>query len=428
MSILLKRYIRSVLKEDIGPKDHQAIVSTMKSLDSLLKQKSVGGKSMSLSNLNIDERMICKLRDNKSLKVDSNITKPASYDPADISVNINKEEIFGLGFNPVNVLKKEKEFYEEKINKALEYYEEKINNNSKNRQLFIELATTIMRIQRLSECIKQLGIKVLGAGIYRVAVVIPGAESVIVKIALNEKAKKDNLSEIGFSTGQTTPNIRYLKNFPKTYASAKDGSWMSVEKAVMLEEILTRKDILKDIKEQFKYTFDLFEGGGLLNTSIVNESSCFVYYIGFMFNFRGDKIDNAYIDEMNKKYPKFKMLARNLKNAIFNRRKRKPRDKDHVDHIKVTDDFYKKRLYQFFIYMHSQILKTANNNSKLKGALDLIQQSDAKGLNLFSNELDSLLDQSFTTNIKDTHIGNFGFLKGLDNKWRLIFTDIDSDL
>ena len=49
-----------------------------------------------------------------------------------------------------------------------------------------------------------------------------------------------------------------------------------------------------------------------------------------------------------------------------------------------------------------------------------------------SQEIFNLFDQAVVTNLRDIHLGNVGFKKVLDDetyeeKWRLIFTDIDSN-
>ena len=47
-------------------------------------------------------------------------------------------------------------------------------------------------------------------------------------------------------------------------------------------------------------------------------------------------------------------------------------------------------------------------------------------IQIMLDEIGSMFDQAVVTDIRDLHIGNMGFKKNNQDKWQLIFTDIDS--
>lgn len=429
--MILESYIYSFLNEVMSYSDHEKINKVMSDLDKKLSQKTINGKVVDLSSLNIDAKTLVKLRDYTSIAASKSVTRPVSYDDAlynkskEIS-DIDMKNPVGLGFNPFDILSSKKMFYVNKFQKAVDYYESEINKNSKFKDLYEEFLDIILKVWHLSACLSELNIEVLGAGIYRIALKIPGVENVVVKVALSNKSKQDNISETEFSVGLGAPNVLYKSNFPRVYtystsgSNKPDGSWMAIEKVVMLTDLKNHPEILQDVKEQFKNTFKLFKKSGL--TKLINSSNLFINYIGYMFDFDDNKITAAHINAMNKKYPEFKDLIYKIKKLITGK---KLRDEDHISYMDISDSFFKTQMYSFLLAMYEEVIKYKSGN-EIKDLIDEIEAGDDKHLLSVSNELKLLFDQAVTTNISDTHVGNFGFMKNENNKWELVYTDIDS--
>lgn len=430
--ILLERYIKLFLNEAMSYSDHEKINNAMNMLDSKLRQKTINGKVIGLKNFDINYLSLVRLRDNESIAASKSITRPVShhlggFKSSAAEADIDDSKPVGLGFNPFDVLKSRKAFYVDKFRKAIDYYEEEIKSNSKHSDQYNEFLDIILKVWHLSACLDELGIEVVGAGIFRVALKIPGIDDLVVKLSLSGKARNDNIKEIEFSTGKGAANVTYRSNFPRVYiyssennSGIPDGVWMAIEKAIMLLSLKDHPEIMKDIKAQFSSTFKIFEKSGL--TSLAKESDLFINYIGFMFDFNENRITRAHIDELNKKYPEFKDLVHKIKQMLSGK---KLRDRDQISYIDVSNDFFKKRLYEFLLIMYNEVIKHTPGD-QMKQVIDVIEVASAKELSIISQELNSLFDQAVTTNISDTHIGNFGFMKNDKNKWELVYTDIDS--
>ena len=70
------------------------------------------------------------------------------------------------------------------------------------------------------------------------------------------------------------------------------------------------------------------------------------------------------------------------------------------------------------------------SNNSLSDLLDFIHKESLSKdkINKMINEIGSMFDQAVVTNIVDLHIGNMGFKKNENDKWQLIFTDIDTGI
>ena len=85
-----------------------------------------------------------------------------------------------------------------------------------------------------------------------------------------------------------------------------------------------------------------------------------------------------------------------------------------------------------FSYTQTKGLEKTLKISIFKNLLNLLEGMKSIEFNRMSQEIFSLFDQAVVTNLRDIHLGNVGFKKVLDDetyeeKWRLIFTDIDSN-
>ena len=83
----------------------------------------------------------------------------------------------------------------------------------------------------------------------------------------------------------------------------------------------------------------------------------------------------------------------------------------------------KKKTLQFIIInmKNFSITEQPFLNTKPLDKLELGQS-----IQIMLDEVGSMFDQAVVTDIRDLHIGNMGFKKNDQNKWQLIFTDIDS--
>lgn len=441
---ILKYYIRKVLSEAaINLEDHDMIEDTMQTLESELRSRG-----LDLHNLPFDAQKIVFLRDGSAIK-DENATKPQTVgknpfrkasrreSQFDMSMTATADNTPALGFNPMKILSSSKPYYVNKIKQLKDFYESHGNM----------FATQFLQsILSFKEAVDASGLKVLGSGIFRVAIAIPGNDNIVVKIALSEKGRKDNESEIKFSMGGTFKQS-HIDNFPTIFThDNKSYAWYAVEKVKFLSDgALSQSDILSDIKSQFSYTYKFFEDTGLNN--YMNDDMLFYHFFAHMFSFTPGEINQAHqrynqkvqdlrdTDYKNKSFYEKAMLK--IK-KIFSKDNIEPKTSKELmgqdyesPEVVVIDDVFVKRFQTFMFYVVDAIIKRLGTQNKNVTALvrwiDAIAKLDKSLVRLVSNEIKPLLDQAVMTDMKDLHAGNIGFKHDNNGRWRLIFTDMDSN-
>ena len=426
---LLENYIRGyLLKEQINSADHQLIEKTMKELDRNLRSMT---PSMSLDTLSFDSRIISNLKDYRPLKdVGERKTEPESLDINFPQQSLNKfnmknkPAIFnipGLGFNPLDKLKSEKPYYIRKIQELIDVYEKADTDE------WEPIIKTLHDCLNLRYAIKRTNLKVLGAGLYRIVVTIPGLDEIVVKIGLGDKGRDDCRKEIDFSDGKGASRLEHQKNFPTIYSRSDNKSWYAIEKAVFFSDKKFKGDkdsddnsgkneIKKDIEEQFSNTMffleeilDKFKLKEIDNFKDNTKWKMFRKYLYTIF-----KKDKSYQQEHEKETSN--LSARNKKISVD---------------LKITKNIFKKKLEIFLNEIGFSLSWNSSFTDKdidMKDVKNKIISNhlNEKSVNVMLNEIGSMFDQAVVTNIRDLHTGNMGFKKNDQDKWQLIFTDIDS--
>ena len=169
---LLKYYIRKVLQESINYEDSQNIEKIIQTFRQNLKSEG-----LDLDNLEFDAGDISQIRDWQIPKL------------LDMSTT---NQFFGIGFNPFGEM--------EKLNNldvAKEYrdYIERLHYNNHTNSLVPIFHKIIDGAFAINSAAKKSGLKILGAGIFRIAMQAPSIPNVIIKIALSESGRDDNLND-----------------------------------------------------------------------------------------------------------------------------------------------------------------------------------------------------------------------------------------
>ena len=455
---LLESYIRSYLiKESISSDDHDDIEDAVDRLKSALSRRG-----MSLETLNFSPKMICKVRDKTPVKDLASIKrdKPESWELLDkreesqsySEIVANKEELsVGLGFNPIDKLKSEDSYYLEKVREFISVIETfnrtlEISNRSKEMSIFLK------KVIKLKEAIDESGLKIVGSGIYRIVLIDPSNNNFVIKIGLSDKGRQDCRNEIEFSMGRGKGRIQHTKNFPTIYHyDQQNFSWYAIEKVLFIEDETFNnppQNFFSDIKDQFRESFKFFKK---LKSALPSELQqdiqlldIFEKYISTMFNFKKNEIKQAHLEyaefvqqEKNKKISKFfKGFVKKLMQIIMGANlSNQQKTKFKIPEQAVYDDLFKKRLTLFVEnFSHTQtkgLEKTLKMNIFIN-LLNVLEGMKSSEFNRMSQEIFNLFDQAVVTNLRDIHLGNVGFKKVLDDetyeeKWRLIFTDIDSN-
>ena len=402
---LLKKYIKSVLKEVINHDDSLEIEEIIKQVNLVFE-----AESLSLYSLNFDPKIIAGVRDERV---------------PEWAIG-NSTYVAGLGFNPFSSIDKNnnhqivKDYYDE--------YGEKLQNKKQHSKLKIKNYRDVAKgALVLKKAADELNLKILGSGLFRVALGIPQVPNIIIKIALSQAGRDDNLNEINFSLGQGAKNIRHKENFSNVYLHDKNGAWLVIDKEKMFTEtIRNENEIFDNLKNnQFKNTFSLFEKLGItgLYRSIGrSEKMLFAEYLQFIFKFDENELYDLHKEIIEKKYEndeKYKKIFRKVKGLFFG----KAYEKD-TDYIKMSDDYFKKKLFYFFARAIYDFVY--QDQQKIKALITKIEQCKSSTFREFSRELGMLFDQATTSGIRDMHIGNLGVKQNQDGNYRLIFTDIDS--
>lgn len=467
---LLEKYIRGyLLKEQINSSDHKLIEDTMEELDRNLKSMT---PSMSVDTLEFSPRVIGSLRDFRALKdqgeqrtkpksLNRNVLRPSqSLDKFNITTGSNFS-MPGLGFNPLEKLNSNKPYYTQKIQELIDVYEKE------DPAKWNTVIETLKNCLNLKKAINQTGLKVLGAGLYRIVVTIPGLDEIVVKIGLGDKGRNDCRKEIDFSDGKNVSRLEHQKNFPTIYTRSDSKSWYAIEKAVFFSDKMfaddadtskqeTKQEIQSDLEDQFPNTMDFLEsiiqGFKLkeINYHIDSKWKLFQSYLYIIF-----KKDSGYKEEHEKyatdsakkskkspktiaqltdktrinldKFDNTSVDSNSLKSMALESIIRKLVESSSPDAV-ISKNILEKKLNGFLkdlslsvmfkngaprnlTYVQNEIISDHLNDSNIQAMLD---------------EIGSMFDQAVVTDIRDLHTGNMGFKKNNDNKWQLIFTDIDS--
>ena len=413
---LIKYYIREVLQEAINFEDNQKIENAIQIFTQNLKSEG-----LDLGTLDFDARAIIRMRDSDNI---SNINRNFGIQPIRDAFNRFR---LGLGFNPFGELHIGNNY------KILEAYCQRVDGlyRSKHRNSEIEICNHIARgAYAIKSAADDSGLKILGSGVFRVALQLPQIPDVIIKIALSQAGRDDNLNEINFSLGQGAAAVSHKQNFSNVYAHSKDGSWMVVDKEIIFADAFdTMPEVIDNLmNNQFKNTMKLLDRLGILQlckSSGKPVNNVFAEYVYHMFNF-GNKslsqINKSYIEKININDSFFKRVINDLKSAIGLSTYVKT-----SDYIKMSDDYFKSRFCDFLIGVLKPFDRVSANVQKADETIEkMISDISAVDFRRFSKELGTLFDQSMTTGVSDMHLGNIGVKKGQDGNYRLIFTDIDS--
>lgn len=449
-NILLEKYIKIFLNEGaINLEDHEQIESTISQLSSAMKKRG-----LDLYNLNFNHETIVFLRDGASIKSDpqaSNDTKPASvYDNAyrqasEPEAEFNKvkfpyrKKYPALGFNPIEALKSEKPYYINKIKKLKSFYQAR-GDEGQSAVDFID------KIIGLKESFDEVGLVVLGAGIFRVVVKLPSNDNFVIKIGLSDKGRRDCESEVRFSMGGSFRKD-HVDNFPTIYSHDTSGNyaWYAIEKVKFLSiDTLNDPEVLADMKDLFRYTYKFFVDTNL--TSYFSEATLFYAYFSYLFAFDKNEIESAqneYIQKIeNMRLQKasskkvHQVILSKLKNlfgmndqVVYSAKDLLDKDYESPDNV-LVDNVFVKRFQTFMYYAVSTIVsQKGTSDPKIKQLaqwIDAISRMNKSMIRLISDEAKSMLDQAIMTGMKDLHAGNIGFKINDNGKWRLIFTDMDS--
>ena len=336
-------------------------------------------------------------------------------------------QFFGIGFNPFGEM--------EKLNNldvAKEYrdYIERLHYNNHTNSLVPIFHKIIDGAFAINSAAKKSGLKILGAGIFRIAMQAPSIPNVIIKIALSESGRDDNLNEVNFSLGQGAATTTHKENFSNVYSYGKNGSWMVVDKEIMFVDLLDglHSDVMNNLVEnQFKNTMDLFNK---LKLPVLHWSGkkidMLAEYLQYMFDF-----DDKSIKSIRKSYAK-KDHADTFTQSLIVRVKSALGVKGEIkssDYIKMSDNYFKSRLCNFLTSVISDAYDNSPNekiSDLLVDAVILIEGMPSSSFREFFKDFGMLYDQAMTSGISDMHLGNLGVKKGKDGNYRIIFTDIDA--
>lgn len=462
---LLQSYIKNYLiKEQINTEDHDLIEEKMRELDLNLSTKS---PSMNLDTLEFNPKIIASLRDIQPLKdIGVDRTKPQSlmnrrrFKSKSLNKFIGRTKP-GLGFNAIEKLNSDSPYYTQKIEELISVYE---NIDPVRWKDIIE---NLKNCLNLKKAISETGLNVLGAGLYRVVVSIPEADNFVIKIGLGQKGRNDCKKEIEFSDGKGSSRLSHQKNFPTIYSRGANKNWYAVEKAVFFSDKLfgfntspedTRKkiEIKDDIEEQFIHTMtfldDVLKEFKLKNSSYQYNTKWKIFQKYLQVLFKKDETytntheeyatlrsqmppkkskNIAQIVDPNKTLINVEKFNTDIKDVTVESVIRRILENSSPEKI-ISDSIFKQKIEAFIkdisLASFSFSFNNPNANQEIIVATDIISDRYLTDdyLQKMSKEISSMFDQAVVTNIRDLHTGNMGFKKNDEDKWQLIFTDIDT--
>ena len=406
---LLKKYIRTILQESINYEDSQNIEKIIQTFKQNLKSEG-----LDLDNLEFDAGDISHIRDSRI---------PRSADL--LSTNL----FFGVGFNPFGEMDKLNNL---NILKDYRDYIERLNYSTRSNRKIDIFHKIVDGAFAINSAAKQSGLNILGAGIFRVALQIPSIPNVIIKIALSESGRDDNLNEVNFSLGQSAATVTHKENFSNVYSYSKNGSWMIVDKEVMFIDLLDgfSPDIMNNlIENQFKKTMHEFDELKLPDLHWSGKKPDILSeYLQHMFDF-----DDKGIKSIRKSFAK-KDHADTFTQSLVFRVKTALGIKGEIkssNYIKMSDEYFKNQFCNFLVSVISDSSSMSSKKKKevAEVLVNEIEKKAEKTGDLFRElfkDFGMLYDQAMTTGIRDMHLGNLGVKKGQDGNYRIIFTDIDA--
>ncbi len=449
-SVLLENYIRGFLSESaINLDDHRKIEDAVSRLSSELSSRG-----LSLEDLDFDPDVLCKLRDGQKLPGEKtpntsgmipvfkpDYAKNTSARDRDVENYLGRH---GLGFNPIDALKHKSKVYVNVINSFKDSLQPYINSKQSNlksdkKHDFLE------KTLKFKEAVDAAGLKVLGAGVYRVVVEDPSSNNVVIKIGLSDKGRKDCKNEIEFSMGRGRSRREHTANFPTIFHYDKDnGAWYAIEKVLFFDNDTFNNappKFFTDIEKQFTGTYRFFEK--LLDICRVSEEEkkvlvkvdIFELYIKCMFDFKKGQIKAAHEEQKpqsskSKLSKAFDSLLSSIKSAIgsANIRVYKGADKEAFNRL------FKENLVTFTDVLVSHITKDMTTMKRIRTYMRITNKLPIaidEDIQILATELQNLFDHAVLNKLEDLHLGNVGFKEMPDGKnpkgsWQLIFTDIDS--
>ncbi len=401
---LLKSYIKEILKESINYEDSQKIEKVIENFRQNLKSEGFDLDNLEFDAYDISEIRDCNEPDFSSLKIGPNLQ--------------------GLSFNPFGEINQANNF--EKFKKYYSYIDS-LHNSKHSNKMVKNFHNIIKGAYAIRKAANDSGLKILGSGIFRIALEIPSIPDVVIKIALSKSGRDDNANEIKFSLGQGAKSVRHKENFSNVYSHSKNGSWMIVDREIMFVDVLEGKkpNVLDNLlKNQFKNTMDLFDDLNLVSLHWSGRTThLFAEYVQHMFNFDDRSLSRIKKSHARKDHDEgfVKSLVTRVKNALG--------VKGSVissDYIKMSDSYFKNRLFMFLAEIIGDASDTSPNKKLAEIVVNQIEKKSRDYFRKVFKDFGMLYDQAMTSGISDMHIGNLGVKLGKDGNYRLIFTDIDA--
>jgi hypothetical protein len=483
--MLIENYIRSYLiKESINLQDNEAIEEAISNLNRKVNIDNLSFNSYLIVTLRDNkpikskEKIVGKKPESLSIENNENSSEVLNRFKL-----INPfSDFYGLGFNPFDKLGSKNKFYVNKIKELINIYEnipvKNVFETEKHRK-YIDFLKSILEFKN---DVEESGLVILGAGINRIALSIPEVENVVIKIGLSEKGRKDNLKEINFGMSRGEGSVDHVSNFPTVYNYSDTGSWYAIEKVLFLYDFpkgnlkdskssSSNNKFNNDVRHQFINAFYFFKK--LEMVKYVHEVDLFREYIRIMFSFDSEEIKNfhaEYESKINKKTPFLKNIFSKFFKSI-NKNVAAKKVITNSPQAYIFNSLFKEKLVCFLEWFgeiciesyfteSDDFLKKSRIEKKetidlekefmkdLSSVIKNIKSIDDKVLSKMSQELNTLIDQALITGMRDLHGGNLGFKKTRRTKkerevakltrseetenensfkWRLIFTDIDSN-
>lgn len=449
-SILLEKYIKEFLSESaINLDDHKKIEDAVSRLS-----RELSSRGMSLEGLDFDPDILCKLRDGQKLPGEATSNTSDSYAKfipnRSKSISSRDKAVenylgkYGLRFNPIDALKKKDKIYVNRIKTFKDDLKPYITSKQKHLKSS-EKHDFLEKTLKFKEAVDAAGLKVLGAGVYRVVVEDPSSDNIVIKIGLSDKGRKDCKNEIEFSMGRGGSRREHATNFPTIFHYDKNkGSWYAIEKVLFFDNDTFNNappGFFSDIEKQFSGTYMFFEK--VLNICKLSEEEKQVLdkvdilemYIKYMFRFKIGQIKAAH-EEQKPQSRKSKLskalesLSSSIKKAIggANIKVYKGADKE------VFNRLFKENLTSFTDALISHITEDMTLIKKIQVYMRVTNKLPSvidRDIQVLATELQNLFDHAVLSKLEDLHLGNVGFKKVPDGKnpegsWQLVFTDIDS--
>ena len=409
MSILLKRYIRSVLKEgsyleDINllKKDIEQAIHEF-SNNARLSSDQDSQDIKTIENLQIGKNSLGYIRDNPAPK-DWNKIPTGDY---------------GLGYNPFAKLRNFDVTVRTQINSLIFLYKRHLKEISSkvstsvrrkkrdNIKIGIKVLEYVMLVDKY---FNKGNLKVIGAGVNRVVVKNKMVKDIVIKIALSKKGREDNRSEISFNQNVSS---KYKNLFPKVYESdSKNYTWFMIHQVIPFEDGLEVPEILFSFKNKFRESFKFMNSLGLTPGSKEEKDGIISYFVNQLY-FEKKELDLIHQTGVDKQKTMFKQIKNYIVSLITGK------DLDvNVDAYKIVDDSFNEKLTDM---LSSWIVSNtvSEKQAKIK-AENILKHVD---INKLREEFGSLYEFIINNGITDGHLSNIGFSKNNRGVWDLVILD-----